>query len=244
MEGPSVHAAADEIRVLEDETVERVDGNAKQPLEKLEGRTIEQVRAVKKRLFLDCGDVHAVTHFLMYGTYRLDEERDNDERLKVETGNHVLNVYSASVKVFESGDERLEAYDRPQEDVLTTRFDREQAVDALAGREVTVADVLLDQDVFGGVGNIVKNEVLWEEGVDPRTPCVDLDRETAEQLTARAVRWTRKWYAAKESALEQPFEVYQKSECSGCGTDLERAHVGEEYERTTMWCPNCQSMPG
>ncbi|MDY6769419.1 MAG: hypothetical protein SVU88_00435 [Candidatus Nanohaloarchaea archaeon] len=240
MEGPSVHAAADELRVLEGATIDAVDGNADQPLDELGGRTIDRVRAVKKRLFLDCGDVHAVTHFLMYGTYRLDEAKDSEERLHLACGSHTLNIYHASVKVIGGGDEQLAVYDRPQEDVLSPVFDREQAVTALQERDGVVAAVLLDQDVFGGVGNIVKNEVLWAEGIDPRTTAADLPDPATERLTDRAVRWTRHWYAAKRSGLQQPFRVYRESTCPDCGSDLERADIGEEHERRTVWCPRCQ----
>ncbi|MFB6211663.1 MAG: hypothetical protein ABEI76_09010, partial [Halobacteriales archaeon] len=203
-------------------------------------RTIDTVRAVKKRLFLDCGDTHAVTHFLMYGTYRLDEERDKEERLRILTGSHELNIYNGAVKVLEDRDELLRDYDRPEEDVLLPVFDREQALTALQERDGVVASVLLDQDVFGGVGNIVKNEVLWQEGIDPRSSAAAIPEEQAEQLVDTAVRWTRKWYAAKQSSVEQPLLAYQKGECASCGGDLERADVGEKHERTTMWCPNCQ----
>ncbi|MDY6765949.1 MAG: hypothetical protein SVW77_01145 [Candidatus Nanohaloarchaea archaeon] len=223
MEGPSVHAAADELRVIEGERIDSVGGNADQPLDDLHGRTIDMVRAVKKRLFLDCGDTHAVTHFLMYGTYRLDEERDRDERLRIVTGSHELNIYNGAVKVLTDGDELLQEYDRPEEDVLLPVFDREQALKALQQRNSVVASVLLDQDVFGGVGNIVKNEVLWEEGIDPRSPAAAIPGHRVDQLVDAAVRWTREWYAAKRSHLEKPFEVYQKGECADCGGDLERA---------------------
>ncbi|MFB6294555.1 MAG: hypothetical protein ABEI97_02240, partial [Candidatus Nanohaloarchaea archaeon] len=182
----------------------------------------------------------AVTHFLMYGSYRLDEQRDREERLRVVTGSHELNIYSAAVKVLQDGDEMLAAYDRPEEDVINPVFDREQALTALQERDGVVASVLLDQDVFGGVGNIVKNEVLWQEGIDPRSTASAIPQDRAGHLVDAAVRWTRQWYAAKQSALEQPFLVYQKGECADCGGDLERADIGEEHERTTMWCPTCQ----
>lgn len=240
MEGPSVHATADELQVLEGETVEDVSGNAKQPIEQLEGKTVDRVRAVKKRLFIDCGPVHAVTHFLMYGTYRLDEERDNEERLKVRTENHTLNIYSASVKILEDGEDLLDAYDRPSEDVLKPEFDREKAVSELLDRQEVVASVLLDQDVFGGVGNIVKNEVLWDEGIDPRSTTASLPEETASRLVDATVRWAREWYAAKTSDIEKGFSIYYSGECETCGNGLERDDIGEENERKTLWCPNCQ----
>ncbi|MFB6311305.1 MAG: DNA-formamidopyrimidine glycosylase family protein [Salinirussus sp.] len=243
MEGPSVHRVADELQRFAGQTVSHVGGNADQPLDQLTDRRIDAVRAVKKRLFLDLGTVHIVIHFLMYGSYRVNETRDLDERLRLECTEDTLNVYSCSVKVLEDGDEELAAYDRPTEDVLSETFDTEQATKALLTDDRPVADVLLDQSVFGGVGNIVKNEVLWEVGLDPSTPATTLDEIEAEELTAVAVEWTADWYRTKCDGGELGLSVYQCDSCPDCGAALEREELGE-YDRITYWCPTCQGPAG
>lgn len=82
MEGPSVHALADELQFFVGQEIERVGGNARQPIEKLEGEKIGGLKAVKKRLFFRTGEIVTVVHLLMYGSYRVNEERkEKDERL-------------------------------------------------------------------------------------------------------------------------------------------------------------------
>jgi endonuclease-8 len=239
MEGPSVHRVADELQQLEGQCVQSVGGNARQPLNLLAGKKILDVRAVKKRLLIEVEGATAVIHFLMYGTYRLNEERDMDERLRLVCENDTLNVYHASVKVFTSGDEELEQYDTSEEDVLAEEFGREQAVNALMERDDPVADVLLDQQVFGGVGNIVKNEALWEEGIRPTRTSSSLTQEEAEALAEAAVTWTEEWYEAKVKGEEKEWGIYRAQECPRCGAEVEQADIGT-YDRRCYWCPACQ----
>lgn len=239
MEGPGAHAVADELTRFAGQRVESADGTADQPLARLEGRTIDDVRAVKKRLFLDANDVHVVVHFLMYGSYRVNEARDLDERLELVCEDDALRIYSCSVKVLTDGDPDLAAYDHPEADVLSPAFDREGALAALADRDDPIVDVLLDQSVFGGVGNRIKNEVLWQERIHPETPAAGLSRADRERLVDATVAWTREWYDHKQAGESMTHEVYRHDTCTNCDAAIERADLGDT-ERVTYWCPTCQ----
>lgn len=240
MEGPSVHIVADELSVLENQEISNVQGNAAQPLSELPGQPIESVRAVKKRLFIDCDTYHIVTHFLMYGSYRLNASRDLDERLSLVCSEDTLNIYSCSVKVLEADSAELSEYDRPWEDVLSADFDREQALAALENRADVISDVLLDQDVFGGVGNIIKNEVLWLTGIHPEAKASAMDAPSRDALVSEVVEWTHDWYNCKKEEASPGLQVYQIEQCSQCGSDIRKENVGKT-NRPTYWCPECQA---
>lgn len=239
MEGPSVHRVAEELSNFEGQTVKSATGNAKQPLQKLEDKRIEEIRAIKKRLFLDFASLHIVIHFLMYGSYRVNEERDLDERLSLVCEEDTLNIYSCSVKVLEEGDEELSEYDRPREDVLSEMFDIDQAVKTIMSRDDLIADILLDQNVFGGVGNIIKNEVLWEAGVNPNTIGSNLMEEDSQELAEEAVQWSKYWYETKKNNGNLDMSIYRASNCPNCGSEVIREEIGEN-NRITYWCPECQ----
>ena len=48
--------------------------------------------------------------------------------------------------------------------------------------DTLVADALLDQNIFAGVGNIIKNEVLWRIKVHPKTKLGDLPTKKLNEL--------------------------------------------------------------
>jgi endonuclease-8 len=243
MEGPPIHALADRLSPLEGQHIQEVTGNARQPIEQLSGRAIETVRPVKKRLVIETDGPAAVFHFYMYGTYRVNERReDQPPRLSLRCEEDEFSTYNCSAKVWER--EKLATELDPTGDVLKPCFDQARALQALAAREDVVASVLLDQSVFGGVGNIIKNEALYNACVHPRTPACEVPERDRRRILEEAISVTEAWY---ERGGPYPNRggrrIYRARECPGCGAGVERARVGE-WDRITFWCPDCQRTSG
>ena len=114
---------------------------------------------------------------------------------------------------------------------------------------------LLDQRVLAGVGNIYADEALHRSGIDPRSLCVNLRAAETTRL-AKAIREVlRRAVDAKGSTLrdyrgadDQPgyaqllHRVYGRGglACPSCGSVIEQSQIAQ---RTTCWCPRCQSLP-
>ncbi len=108
-----------------------------------------------------------------------------------------------------------------------------------------LADVLLDQRVACGVGNVFKSEVLWACLVHPQTPVGALDSEQLMFLFAAASRMLRNnidivnrvTYDRSPTGLA----VYGRHNkpCLRCGDTIAVARHGE-HARATFWCPGCQ----
>ncbi|MFN2440799.1 MAG: endonuclease, partial [Chitinophagaceae bacterium] len=80
-------------------------------------------------------------------------------RLSLQFENGEINFYSCSVRFIE--EPLNEVYDWPA-DVLNEAWDAKAARKKLKAQpERLVCDALLDQSIFSGVGNIIKNEVLF-----------------------------------------------------------------------------------
>ena len=127
-------------------------------------------------------------------------------------------------------------------DALDPAFDAPAAV-ARARRgppEQTLADVLLDQRVIAGVGNVWKSEALFDLGLDPRARAADLDDAALGALLSRAAAMMRAHVAS--GAVRRPTRVYGRANrpCPTCGTRLRAEAQGDEGRRT-YWCPTCQA---
>lgn len=239
MEGPSIHILVSDLEPLRGQTIEEVRGNAKQPLEDLEGREITRLEPVKKRVVVGDDQVAAAVHFLMYGSHRWNERRSDQEvRFGLTCTEDEWNTYNSSVKVW-TGDEIAANLD-PTGDVLRDEWDEERAREALVERDEPVADVLLDQEVFGGVGNIVKNEACWRARVHPKAPARDLPEANREALFDETVGYMREWLElGSASPPKGGLDIYRAKECPVCGGDVTREDVGS-FDRVTFWCPGCQ----
>jgi endonuclease-8 len=114
-----------------------------------------------------------------------------------------------------------------------------------ADAETTMDEVLLDQRVACGVGNVYKSEVLWAVGVHPFTPLGAVPIEVRAQLIETAARLLRANLRTSRriTTARGGLAVYGRfgKPCSRCATPIEVRRHGEQA-RVTYWCPGCQVM--
>lgn len=77
-------------------------------------------------------------------------------------------MFNCSIKFIEGSDAKR-TYDF-EIDIMSEKWKREKVQELMfTQREEQIADVLLDQEIFAGVGNIIKNEVLSLVKINPKT---------------------------------------------------------------------------
>src|SRR5262249_29622231 len=68
-------------------------------------------------------------------------------------------------------------------DLLDPAFDRAEALPRIrAPRDQAIGDVLLNQRVLAGIGNVFKSEILFLAGIAPFTPVAQLSDREVEQI--------------------------------------------------------------
>lgn len=248
----------------------------------LEGRRVTHVECQGKHLWLTLDDDHSLrTHLGLWGTwhhYGRDESwRKPRARATVELrtrGSVFVCFNSRDVERVRTGGLRDRARRARLGPDLIQHDDRNadaiaRARDLLAP-EAPLIDVLLDQRVAAGIGNVYKSEVLFLEGESPfrplgETPDAILDRlfATATRLLRANVgpgaRVTRGADPASEgdaaadagghpppagTAHDEHLWVYGRTglACGRCDTPIAFARRGRDW-RDTYWCPRCQSTP-
>ncbi len=126
--------------------------------------------------------------------------------------------------------------------------------EALAGTARTVKEMIMDQRVIAGVGNLYAAEALWRAKIHPASPAkaVAADPAAVRALLAgirAALRHGIREYSSVEvpeyveEGAPNPFYVYDRGgePCRRCGTPLKAMTLGG---RTTVWCPKCQRRLG
>lgn len=204
----------------------------------IKGRTIERVVAVGKHLVIEFdGGVHLHTHMRMNGSwhiYRVGQRwrrPRGDMRLVIETADYVAVGFNVPVADFDAVPEL-------GPDLLGADFDAAEAlrrVKEQGGEEI--ANVLLNQRVMAGIGNIWKSEALFRSGVDPFTRVRDLDDATLARIIANARKLLR---ASANGRVERMVYSRGGQMCRKCGTRIAHRAQGPDA-RLTYWCPRCQS---
>lgn len=168
-EGPSRVILREETEAFVGRKILRVSGNSKQDIARLDQQNVLALRSWGKHFLIECAHFSVRIHFLLFGSYRINEDEPNAvPRLCLEFSNgQRLNFYACSVRFIE----------RPLDDVYDwTAHAMNPLWDAAQARRkrravpgMLAADALLDQALFAGVGNIIKNEVLHRIRVHPES---------------------------------------------------------------------------
>lgn len=101
--------------------------------------------------------------------------------------------------------------------------------------DIPIGDLLLDQRVVSGIGNIWRNEALFACKVNPATPHTRVDLGEIVRAAARLMQ-----ARARPGGTYRP-SVYNRAggPCPRCGGRISAARQGE-HRRTAYWCPRCQ----
>ena len=128
-------------------------------------------------------------------------------------------------------------------DLCREDADIDEAVQRMAEVDAdrTIAEVLLDQRVASGIGNIWKNEACFACGIDPATPVRQVRVQDRRRLLDTAAAMLRRSVAGDRPA----FQVYGRAgqACRRCGSSIVWERVGVP-PRGTYWCPACQRNQG
>jgi endonuclease-8 len=244
-EGPSLVILREQAESMVGLRLREVAGNTTQDVQRLAGKRLEAMHTWGKHFLMDFGDVAVRIHMLMFGSYRIDEAReDKVPRLALSfTRKRQLNFYSCSVRLIE---EPLDDVYDWSADVMADEWNPRAARRKLkAMPDTIVADALLHQDVFAGVGNIIKNEVLHRIRVHPQTRIGDLPSRKLGELIREARDYSFDFYEwKKQFVLRQHWQVHAKKICPRDGTPLSFCrHLGTK-ERRAFWCDTCQRFYG
>ena len=169
----------------------------------LAGRTIESVSARGKHLLMTfSGDLVLRTHMKMNGSWHIYRPGERwqrparDMRIVVETARFVAVGFTVPVAEFLTGRElsRHKELGALGPDLLAPRGLRVRGI-PVDGAEVlrriraqgrtAIADVLLNQRVVAGIGNIFKSEILFLTGVYPFRPASELSDDTLRLIVDR-----------------------------------------------------------
>src|SRR5918996_1438747 len=167
MEGPSLYLAANQLKPFRGKTVLSVSGNSKIEKERMLKKEVKNIFSWGKHLIIQFDAFALRTHFLLFGAFEAevnhstltgDYKRAYTPRLQLDFENGNIKLFSCSVKFLETRNAKA-SYDFTI-DIMSPKWSPDKAFDSISSKpDALIADVLLDQEIFAGVGNIIKNEV-------------------------------------------------------------------------------------
>ncbi len=235
----------------------------------LAGRIVERVEARGKWLLIHfSGDLTLVTHMLMSGSWHIYRPGEKWQRSRshmraaIATGDFEAVAFDVPVASFHTARslERNTTIPKLGPDLLAAGFSQDQASARIAGYpDEQIGNVLLNQRVVAGIGNVFKSEICFTCGVNPFARVSSLSSAQIQQLleasrrlmaanvtdsaTDRIVTYTG---LRRTTGADNPTArlwVYRRAgqQCRRCGTIILTRKQGTGA-RSTYWCPQCQPL--
>ncbi len=231
------------------------------------GRVIEKAESRGKWLLIYfSGDLILVTHMLMSGSWHIYRAGERwrlprgQMRVVIRTEQYQAVAFAVPVARFHNARslERNSAIPKLGPDLLKSGFAEDKARAGIrANATEQIANVLLDQKVMAGVGNVFKSEICFVCGVHPfrlvsslSDSEVDCLIDSARRLMAanvtessgnQIVTYTGPRRTTGKADPSARVWVYRRQgrECRRCGATILMRRQGPGA-RSTYWCPQCQ----
>ena len=232
---------------------------------RLEGRCVERVDARGKHLLmLFSGDLVLRTHMRMSGSWHLYRPGERWRRprscariLLVTAPFEAVAFGVHDAEFVKASDLDRTAAGRVGPDLLAGHVDADEVIRrARTFGHSTMGELLLNQRVAAGVGNVFKSEVLFLAGVHPDTPAGSVPERTLREVfrlaqdalaanvdrTGQGITTRRR--TTGRSAPGEGLWVYGRAgrPCRRCGASIAFRRQGTGA-RSTYWCPACQPAP-
>ena len=214
------------------------------------GSVIEEVRAIGREIEIVWDDgVVLRTKLQIRGSWQIfrvtDWQKKNRSLAKV-----VIQVEGCIAACF--GAAEIETYHdfdprrhpllgRHGPDLSDLRTDLELCVDLMLSyrdADATIAEVLLDQRVMRGIGNVFRCELLWTCELHPWAKVSSLNRDECRELVSIAAELLQSQHVTQDRTLA----VYGRhgKNCQRCNGQVRVTHHGEA-NRVLYWCADCQT---
>lgn len=238
-EGPSIFILKEETRQFEGHKVVAASGSANIDFDRMQGKTAT-FKTWGKNFLICFSDFTVKIHLLMFGSYLINQKKQLQPKLSLEFSDGELNFYTCSVTLLE-GD--VNQYYDWTADVMNEDWDAESAKDKLDKiPKKMVCDALLEQDIFSGVGNIIKNEVLYRVKIHPESLLGKIPKAKISEIIKESVIYSFQFLDwKKKGELKKHWLAHSQKTCKRCDLPLIKKYTGVK-KRRSFFCTNCQKL--
>jgi len=225
----------------------------------IDGRVMTDTSAHGKHLFLHFDDVIVHVHLGLYGWFKTRKNKGQkpaeSTRLRLENDDYISDLSGPTQCETMTVEEMIKKKSTLGEDPIHDSANPEIVWQKIKKSKKSVGQLLMDQAVVAGIGNVYRAELLFLSNVSPFMPGKDLDEKTFRKMWSDSVRLLR--LGAEDGKIKTVLEehltndevklhgctqtsyVYKRTgnPCRRCDSNIMSDDMGG---RTVYWCPSCQ----
>lgn len=225
----------------------------------INNRVMTDTSAHGKHLFLHFDDDIVHIHLGLYGwvkTRKYKQQKPTDSiRLRMYNAEYISDLSGPTCCEILTTGQMIEKKASLGQDPIHESARPELVWEKIKKSKKTVGQLLMDQAVVAGIGNVYRAELLFMSNVSPFIPGKELDESKFIKIWEDSVRLLR--LGAVDGKIKTVFEehltdnevllhgctqtsyVYKRTgdPCRKCGNTVKSDDMGG---RTIYWCPTCQ----
>ncbi|NWU89301.1 NEIL3 Endonuclease, partial [Upupa epops] len=211
------------------------------------GHVYRGVETLGKELFMYFGEKALRIHFGMNGSMCINPDGGKDRNgalpvLEIQLAEDTVCFFEVTFEYRNAAESEQKVRMMESLDVCSPKFSFSRAESEIKQQKKRMlCDVLLDQAVLPGVGNIIKNEALFDSGLHPAVKVCQLTDAHIRHLVKMTRDFTLLFYKCRKtgSALYKHYKVYRRPTCGQCNGKITVCRLGEN-NRMTYFCARCQ----
>ena len=261
-EGHTIHRAArEQTRLLarRNVRVSSPQGRFTADAQRIDGTILERVEAVGKHLFYhwESGEIGHV-HLGLFGRFRVQQRIGNPDprgavRMRLAAAETTVDLSGPTVCSLDPPSVRAEILARLGPDPLRRSTSPERMFTRIERSQRAIGDLLMDQSVVAGIGNVYRAEALFVAGIHPLREGSRLDRAELEALWEIVSGMLREGRRVGHIVTVDRVEiglglrariprdeatyVYKRDRCVRCGNAIRTIEIAG---RTCYYCPTDQ----
>ena len=239
-EGPLLVMWKEKILPAIGKTITAVENNTKLDADRMLHKTITDVKTWGKHFLICFDDFTLRIHFLMFGDLYINHRKPPEKpiKLSLRCNGMELVFYNCALRFIE--EPLNEVYDWSA-DIMSEAWNEDAALAKLkAIPDALVCDALLKQEIFSGVGNVIKNEVLFRVRVQPLSKVGKIPAAKWEELLQDLITYSHQLLAWRSHGeYQQHWQANGRKWCPRDKVSFVKAYLGED-ERRSYYCTHCQ----
>jgi endonuclease-8 len=239
MEGPDIVLLKEKIKDFKGKKILHARGYATLDHKKILHRKVVAIKTWGKQLLLCLGESRTLKiHFGLFGIYRInDPKKEVDASLSLRFTNGRFDCYIAHPKLIEKNLDEI--YDW-RLDQFSGKYSLKKVKHVLVQqpKEKQIGDLLLNPDIFAGVGNIIRNESLYRAKLHPESKLGSIPSGILTALVRQTHDYSKAYLeASRKKELRKTWKVYNQTKCP-CGHKIKKKRTGKT-KRNSFICDRC-----
>lgn len=240
-EGPSILFLRNKLTRYKNKIVTEASGYGEMDKSQIVNLKLLDVDTYGKNLLFVFKDFFVGVHLGLFGSMLVNKRKKVNASFALHFADDEINFYVAKTKLYQG---KPTDHFNFKTDILKPEFDTEFILIELSEKyaDQMIGDVLMDQNLFAGVGNIIRIETLYHAKIHPESVIKSIPEKKLIFLLKMIVDYAEEFLnLLKTDGVKEAAMVYGKKICPKDKSELIIEEMGK-VKRKTYFCKKCQKL--